>query len=460
MARTKRPKHFDYDLIVIGSGAGGGVAAHMAVSMGKKVAIIEHDKLGGECPNYGCVPTKALLRAAQVFNDFAEFGPQFGITATNPSLNMISLKKWKDLAVKRTGTSIGSRAFTDDGIAVIQGSAQFITPYEISTGDQRLTAKKFLIASGTHSFIPKIEGLEETGFITYKDAINLTKLPKSLFVIGGGAIGVEFSHLFNRLGVEVSQAEFTNSLLNKEEPEVSELLEALFQRREINVLTNTSVYKVTKDRQKKVVAYQKNGRNYEVRVDEVLVAAGKMPNVDLGLENAKVKYSSSGIKTNNMMQTSTKHIYAAGDVVGPYQFTHMASYQSRIAAHNMFKREKIVAHYHAVPRVIFSEPEIASVGLTEAEAKARRIKVRVNAVPTSIIGRANTSNQPTGFVKVVAAPSGVLLGGTVFAPRAGEMMQELAVAIQNGLKASDVAATIHAFPTWSEAVRIACAGIK
>ena len=175
-------------------------------------------------------------------------------------------------------------------------------------------------------------------------------------------------------------------------------------------MTNAQVYKVETDRTKKVVHVKQGDENHTFRVDEILLAAGKKPNLDLGLENAGVKFNNRGIETNTMMQTSAKHIYASGDVVGPYAFTHMASYQSRIAAHNILHRQKIVARYHAVPKVTFTDPEVASVGMTEAEARQKGIRVRVRAVPISIIGRANASNQSAGFVKVIAAPSGVLIG--------------------------------------------------
>jgi dihydrolipoamide dehydrogenase len=456
----KKPTHFDYDLVIIGTGAGGGVAAHIAIAKGKKVAVIESNKIGGECPNFGCVPTKALLRAAEIYREAEEEAPHFGVRTTNVGFNWQAIKRWKDTAVERTGTAEGNRAFAAEGIAVIKGRAHFISPYEVSVGHQRISGRKFLIATGTHDVIPPIEGIKEAGYITYKEAIELPKLPKSLFIVGGGAIGTEFTHLFASLGVEVIQAEFAPRILAREEPEASELLQALFERRGITVLPGTQVVKVEVDKSKKVVTYIKDGVADSVRVDEIMIAAGKAANVDLGLENAGVEFDKRGVKTNDMMQTSAEHIYAAGDVVGPYAFTHMASYQSRIAAHNMFHREKVVARYHAVPRCVFTDPEIASVGITEQEARDKGMKIKVNAVPTSIIGRANTSNQTAGFVKVITTKSGVLIGGCIVAPRAGEMMHELALAVHNGLKAEDVAATIHAFPTWSEAVRIACAGIK
>jgi pyruvate/2-oxoglutarate dehydrogenase complex dihydrolipoamide dehydrogenase (E3) component len=191
-----------------------------------------------------------------------------------------------------------------------------------------------------------------------------------------------------------------------------------------------------------------------------MMAAGKAPNLDLGLDNAGVKYDRCGLKVNLQMQTSAKHIYAAGDVVGPYMFTHMAAYQSRLAAHNMYNRKKVLANYHAVPRCIFVDPEVASVGLSERELRNNKVKLQIGTAEISIIGRSNTSNQTTGFVKVIASRTGVILGASIIAPRAGEMIHELALAIHKGLTARDIVDTIHAFPTWSEAVRIACSKIK
>ncbi len=456
---AQKPRKYDYDLIIIGSGAGGGVAAHIATRKGKHVAIVEGESLGGECPNFGCVPTKALLKAAEVYRTAKE-GKQYGLTYKDLGFDYKKIKSWKDLTVKHTGTSEGEGAFSAEGIAVIKGYGRFISKHEITVNRRRYTARNFLIASGTKDFIPPIEGLDKYGYITYKKAIDLTELPKSIFVIGGGAIGCEFSYLFNSFGVKVTQAEFSPHLIGREDVEASQLLEALFERDGIRVLTGTEVIKISKRGNKKVVHYRRNGTVGTVGVDEIMLAAGKRPNLDLGLDNAGVKYSRHGIIAKDTMQTSAANIYAAGDVVGPYAFTHMASYQSRIAAHNMFSRDKIVANYHAVPRCVYTNPEIAAVGMTEHEARIQKLSIKTNAIPTSIIGRANTSNENSGFVKVITTKSGVLIGATVVAPRAGEMMQELALAIQNGLKAEDVAATIHAFPTWSEAVRIACAGIK
>jgi dihydrolipoamide dehydrogenase len=458
----RRDHIYDYDLIIIGSGAGGGVAAHIAARAGRKVAIIEDDAVGGECPNFGCVPTKALLQAAEYYRG-AQKAKRFGIKLSTLNFNYQTIKKWKDEAVRRTGVSEGDRAYAADGIAVIKSHAHFLSPYELSTGQRRLSAPKFLIATGTKNFIPPIEGLAETGYLTYRDAIDLTKPLKSVFVVGGGAIGCEFAELFASFGAKVSIAEFAPHLLPKEDAEVGELIAAVFEHNlGMQVHTATEVVSVHKKAGKKIVHFKQNGRVHTAKVDEILIATGKVANTDLGLENAGVKYDRRSIAVNEFMQTSAPHIFAAGDVAGPYMFTHMASYQSRIAAHNLFAKKSnwIKASYHAVPRCVFVTPEAASVGLTEEEIKAKGWKYKVGTAPVSVIGRANTTDEDVGFVKVLAAePSGVLLGASIVSPRAGEMIHELTLAVQNRLKVQAVVDTIHAFPTWSEAVRIACAKV-
>lgn len=457
--KSKRPTHFDYDLIVIGSGAGGGVAAHIASSQGKKVAIVEADTIGGECPNYGCVPTKALLQAAETYQITKHSG-QFGVRTSSVSYNYAAINDWKNKAVFRTGVDEGSAAYKSDGITVLRGHAHFLSPWQIALAGKRFTAKNFLIATGTRNVIPPIAGLKETGFIGYREAIALKQPPKSIFIIGGGAIGCEFAQLFWAFDSKVHIADIDKRLLGKEDKEVGDLVGALFEERGISVHVNSRVISVSGGAGKKTVTLEIDGRKHSIVVEEILLAAGKAPNLDLGLDNAGVKYDRRGLDVNLQMQTSAKHIYAAGDVVGPYMFTHMAAYQSRIAAHNMYNKKKALANYHAVPRCIFVDPEVATVGLSEKELRDRKIKLQIGTAEISIIGRANTSNQTTGFVKVITSHTGVILGASIIAPRAGEMIHELALAIHKGLKARDIVETIHAFPTWSEAIRVACSRIR
>jgi dihydrolipoamide dehydrogenase len=461
---ANKPQIYDYDLIVIGSGAAGGVGAHTAARQGKRVAVIEADTIGGECPNYGCIPSKALLKAAEVYRSALK-AQDFGVRVSALNFSYPKMKDWKDLAIARSGIETGKKAFSTDGINLITGHAHFISPYEITIGKRRFSAKKFLIATGTHPISPPIKGLEEVGYISYKDAINLIKPLKSVFIIGGGPVGCEFTQLFVTFGTKVTIADLAPRLLAKEDDEIGNLVENSFKKLYgVKVLTGTKVVKVEKEHSKKIVHYQKAGKNHTVQVDEIMVASGRAPNVDLGLENAQVKYTSvSGIKINDFMQTSNKHIYSAGDVTDTgVNFTHVATYQSRIAIHNMFSRNNnwTKAQYHAVPRCVFLSPEIASVGMTEEEIQAKGWRYKVGFTPISVVSRSYTSNEDVGFVKIMAYGKGAILGASIVAPRAGEMIHELGLAVQNHLTAEDIAHTIHAFPTWSEAIRIAAAKIS
>lgn len=462
MYQTKRnkPKIFNYDLVVIGSGSGGGVAAHLVARSGKSVAIVEQEKVGGECPNFGCVPTKALLQSAEVYNTIKE-ASEFGIKVGRVDVDYPAIRNWKRQAVSNTGVEDGREAYINDGIDVLKGHAHFISPWVLNVGGRRVHAKQFIIATGTHDVVPPIHGLADAGYWTYRDAIEQTKAPKRLFVIGGGAIGLEFAHLFQSFGADLTIAEFAPRLLIREDEEMGELVQAIFESRGADVLTSTKVTSVKKNNDgTKTVTYETNGVSHQKTVDEVLLAAGKAANTDLGLENAGVLYTNRGIGVDAHMQTNVKHIYATGDVTGMYMFTHTASYQSRIAAHNILHpRNKKSADYSAIPRCVYLSPECAAVGATEHELQEKGVTYHVGAAPISLIGRSNTSQEDTGYVKVLASKYGTVLGASIVSPRAGEMIHELTLAVQMNLKVSDIDWTVHAFPTWSEAVRLACAQI-
>jgi mercuric reductase len=450
-------KKDDFDLIVIGSGAGGGVGASYAAGLGKKVALFEKDKraMGGECPNWACVPTKALLHAAHVY-EAAKGAGEYGIKTGDIRLDYKRVKAWKDLVVSRTGAAQGERVFTDDGIEVIRAKATFAGAREVEAGGRVYRAKRILIATGTTTAIPTLPGLAKNGYITFEQAVDYAKLPKSLFVLGGGAIGCEFAQLFSSFGVKVHIAEFAPRLLAREEPEVGQLVQALFQDRGIDVLVGSQVVKVTMKGKQKLVHYRQGKTLHTAAVDEILVATGKKPVLDLGLEKAGISYDQHGIKVNNYLQTSNPRVYVAGDVVGPYQFTHTASYQSHIAAYNAFHRSPVRPDYSAIPRSVFVVPEVASVGITSEIAAEQGIETKTGASAISILGRANTANEFDGFVKVITDKKGVLIGAAIVSPRAGEMIHELALAVQYKLTAAKVAAVVHAFPTYSQAVQNAC----
>lgn len=456
MAKQK----YDYDLIVVGSGAGGSVAATIAARAGKRVAIIENDLLGGSSPNFGDIPTNALLHVAGVY-ETAKSGQQFGIRSNAIGYNYPSIKAWKDLVVSRAGAGANSgRFYESEGVTVYSGLAHFIGPYEVSVNRRHLSAAHFIIATGAHWAQPGIEGMDKVKFLTPRTALDLLRPPKTLFIIGGGATGVEFARLFSTFGTKVYIGEVAPRLLPREDEEASELTErTLEDQKGVTILTSARATKISKDALMKRVTYTRGDIEHSIKVDEVLIATGKQPTVDLGLENAGVEYTPQGIEVNEYLQTTTKHIYAAGDVTGKFMYTHVALLESRIAAHNILHRDKHSPDYTAVPRVTHTSPEIASVGLTEDDCIKRDMDILKATAPLNIIGRANTTNVRDGFVKVLTDKKGVLIGATIAAPHAGEMIHELTLAIQHRMTAHDVASTMHAFPSWSEAVRVACGKI-
>lgn len=451
-----KPSHtFDYDLIVIGSGAGGSAGATIAARAGKRVAIVEADTFGGDSPNWSDVPTKALLHAAHLYDE-ARHGDAFGLRTTTLGYNYPSIRAWKELAVKRTGAAGNRRFYENLGIDTFSGVAHFLSPNEITVNRRHLSASHFLVATGSQWTTPDVQGLSTIPFLTPRTILEAIRPPKSLFIIGGGSHAVEIAQLMATFGTKITIAEKASRLLPHLDQEVGELTERLLnEQKGVDVLTQARVLSVTKEGLGKRVLVSRGGVERTVKVDEILVAAGRAPVVDLGLENASVAYTPKGIEVNEFLQTSTRHIYAAGDVLGRTSFTHTALLESQIAAHNMFHKEPIKPDYTATPGIIFTAPEIAHVGLSEDDCLRRDLPIKKAIAPLNIITRSNTSNFRDGFVKLIADKKGVILGGTIVAPHAGEMIHEIALAVRNGLTATQLAETPHAFLSWSEAIRVA-----
>lgn len=455
-------KKYDYDLIVIGSGAGGSVAADIVSQSKWRVALVENDDLGGDVMSWGSIPSKALLRAAEVYDLAKNHGPNMGLRSASVGYNYPSVRAWKDLVVKRSGANNSDRYYNSKGISVLRGEAHFLGAHELSVNRRRVTSRHFLIATGSTPVFGNIQGLDKTPYLTARTALDVIRPPRTLFVVGGGSTGCEFAELFSIFGTKVHIAEEAARLLPREDEEVSELVTKNFKsKRGMNILPRTKVIRIAKEGIATKVTYLRGSEEHSVKVDQVLLATGKMPVVDIGLENAKVEYTKDGIETNEHLQTSVRHIYAAGDVLGRFMYAHSAIYESRIAAHNLLMPKRpVVLDYTAVPRVTFVSPEIASVGMSEADCLKRDLRIKVGLSPVNLIARSNIDNTRDGFVKIIANKHGEILGATVAAPHAGEIIHELTLAIQYGLTTAEVANTIHAFPSWSEAVRVACAKVK
>lgn len=454
-------KHsFDYDLIVIGSGAGGSAAAAIAARTGKKVAIIEEDTFGGDSPNWSDIPTKALLHAARVYDE-AKHASRFGLRTSTLGYNYPSIRNWKNLAVERTGAANNRRFYENHGISAFNGKAHFLTPHEVTVNRRHLSAAHFLIATGSSWVAPKIQGLSEIEYFTPRTILEALRPPKSLFIIGGGQYGVEIAQLMATFGTKVYIAEQAARILPHEDPEVAETIERMLsEQKGATILTHSRVLSVEKEGISKKILVSRGGSEQYIKVDEILVAAGRLPNVDLGLENASVKYTPKGIEVNEQLQTTTKHIYAAGDVLGRDSHTHSALLESKIAAHNMFERTKATPDYTATPNIIFTYPEIAQVGLTEDDCRRRDLPANKSIAPLSIIARSNTSDFRDGFVKLIADKKGVIIGGTIVAPGAAELIHEVGIAVKHGLTAAQLADTPHAFLSWSEAIRVAAQNLS
>lgn len=458
MAKQK----FDYDLIVIGSGASGSVAADIVANAKWRVAMVEDEELGGETANWGSIPLKALLRAAEIYDIAKNEGPHLGLRSGAIGYNYPSIHAYKEKVLTRSGKHNFATYYQGKGITILKGHAHFISPHEITLDRRHLSAAHFLIATGSVPATGRVQGLDTTPHLTPRTALDVVRPPKSLFIIGGGATGCEFANLFSAFGSKVYIADEAARILPREDQEVSEMVtDALKRQRGVSVLAHAKVIRIAKSGISTAVTYLLGSDEHTVKVDQVLLAAGQEPMTDLGLENAGVEHTKNGVKTDGQLQTSIKHIYAAGNVLGRYMYTHTGVYEGRIVANNLLHpKQAITPDYSAVPRATFTYPEIASVGLSEADCLKRDLPIKKATAPLNIIARANIDNFSQGFVKVITDKTLKIIGGSIVAPGAGEIIHELALAIQYELTAPELASTLHAFPSWSEAVRVACAKLK
>lgn len=452
---------FDFDLIVIGSGAGGSAAAVLAAKNGLKVAVVEKDLFGGESPNYGEIPNRAIFQAAKTLFEVKKMSKN-GIRATGVGVNFQALAAWRELTVKRTGAHDNIDFFEKSGIKTIRGNARFINPHEITVNQQHFSAKNFLVATGSRYKIPQISGLKSVKFLTPRDIFSSPRPPKSIFIIGGSDEAVEIAQTLSILGTKVYLSEVSARILPKLDEEIGIAVEnSMVDEVKIAVLTNTRVVAVEADRLGKKVIFQRGGEEKFVRVDEILIADGREPNTDIGLENANINYDDSGIFVNENLQTSSKHIFATGSVISGGATTTEALIQSRTAAHNILTpRQKIIASAEFSPKVINIFPEVATVGLSEDDCIKRDLRFKTAIAPLNLIARSNTENFSHGFVKLICDKKGRILGGAVVCPEAASLIGEVALAARFGLTADDIASTPHAFQSWSEAIRICASRLR
>lgn len=438
----------NYDLIIIGAGSGGLTAAGFAAQLGAKVALVEKNRIGGDCTWTGCVPSKALLKAAKIAHE-ARVAAHYGIITEPPRTEMAKVREYVRGAIQEVYQFETPEELKDQGIDVVMAEARFHDAATIQAGDRVLTSKYFLLCTGAHPFIPPLEGLSKTPYITYEQIFDNDTLPRSMIVIGAGPIGMEMAQAYQRLGANVTVV--GERLLPKEESEVQEVMSRIFEREGLKFAWG----RATSARQEGREIIITTDRGSEARGAMLLVAAGRRPTVKgLQLEKVGVSYSNKGIEVDDQLRTNIRNIYAAGDVVGGYQFTHFAGWQAFQAVRNALLPGSSSGFTEIVPWVTFTDPEVAHVGMTEPQARAKfGDNIKVSRWEMKKTDRAVCENDSDGFIKVTSKKDGTLLGATIVAGRAGEAITEFIVALKNNLKVADLAGAIHAYPTYSTAVQ-------
>jgi pyruvate/2-oxoglutarate dehydrogenase complex dihydrolipoamide dehydrogenase (E3) component len=438
---------YTYDITIIGGGSGGLTAARLAQALGARVCLVDKERLGGDCLHYGCVPSKSLIHVARVAEQ-ARHAAAIGLVPAQLAVDMPKVTAYVQGVIDRAAQA--EQTYTA-GVDVRFGRFAFTSKHEFMLDGERFSSQSFIIATGSRPAIPPIDGLAESGFLTNEQAFDLMRLPPTLTVVGGGPIGCELAQAFARLGSKVTIVQGPDRLLPKEDPDVSQAIAETFAREDITVITGARMRRVWCEGADKVVAAQRGEEQIEVRGSEILLALGRAPNVEgLNLEAAGVEYTKQGITVDHYLQTTNRNIYAIGDVIGDYLFSHVAAYHAGVAVRNVavpIKRAKV--SYAALPWVTFTDPEAARIGMTEEQAM-RQGPIRVIRFPWSAIDRAQTETETHGFIKLVlGARNDHILGAHMVGAHSGELLAELALAIKHKLGLDAIFSTIHAYPTYT-----------
>jgi pyruvate/2-oxoglutarate dehydrogenase complex dihydrolipoamide dehydrogenase (E3) component/uncharacterized membrane protein YdjX (TVP38/TMEM64 family) len=459
-AKWTKPRSFDRNLVVIGAGAGGLVSAYIAAAVKAKVTLVEGHKMGGDCLNFGCVPSKALIRSAKMARQLKK-AHELGVADAAGRVDFAAVMQRLHGVIADIEPHDSVERYTGLGVEVLQGHARITNPWtvEVTLPDglkQTLTTRNIVIASGASPFVPPIPGLKEAGFLTSDTVWGLRELPKRLVVLGGGPIGSELAQSFARLGSAVTQVEMAPRIMVREDPEVSELVAASLRADGVNVLTGHQAVRVdVVDGEKRLIA-RRGDADVVIPFDELLCAVGRSPRVTgYGLEELGIPLTPrKTIETNAYLQTLYPNIYAVGDVAGPFQFTHTAAHQAWYAAVNaLFGRfRRFKADYSVIPWATFTDPEVARVGLSESEAKEQGVACEVTKYGIDDLDRAIADGTAHGFVKVLTVPGkDKILGVTIVGEHAGDLLAEYVLAMKHGLGLNKILGTIHTYPTLAEA---------
>lgn len=443
-----------YDLIVLGAGSAGLSLVHSAAGNGLNSAIVEKSHVSGTCVNVGCIPTKILISSAKIMQTVRDAG-KFGVIVESPKADWTAMVARKDEMVERIRNRSYRKVKENERITLYEGEAVFLDAHTVEVNGEVLTAEKIVIATGARSAIPPVKGLKEIDFLTSTTAMELKELPKSLLILGGGIIALEFSQMLSRLGVKVTIIQHGSRLAPNLEPEISEEIRKVLASEGVSTIFNTNISSVFSEDDKVFLVDETENGPVRYHADRLLLAAGRAPNTDkLALEKVGIAMNERGyIIVDDNFQTGVEGIWAIGDVIGGMMFTHKARNDALLLARNMFKGKKIQSKDRLVPFSIFTEPEIAGIGLSEAAAISAGHKIKVQRFPFGFLGRAMAIEKTIGFVKLILeAESGKILGAHIIGPEAGELIHELIMAMHFGAKVHDLQDMIHVHPTLAETI--------
>ncbi|MCW8929816.1 MAG: FAD-dependent oxidoreductase [Gammaproteobacteria bacterium] len=452
----KKPEKFDRNMVVIGAGAAGLVTSYIAAAVKAKVTLIEKHKMGGDCLNTGCVPSKALIRSAK-FKSHVARAEELGFQKTETQFEFKEIMQRIKRVISKVEPHDSIERYTELGVECIQGEATITSPYTVEVNGQTLTTKNIVIATGARPFVPSIEGIEDVGYLTSDNLWELESLPKRFLILGGGPIGCELAQSFARLGSQVTHVERNTRLMKREDPEVSEIVQTRFIEEGIDLRLQHQAQKFEiVDGNKTLICTNAEGDNISIVFDEVLIALGRSANVSgFGLENLDIPLTrQKTIEVNEFLQTKFPNIYACGDVAGPYQFTHTAAHQAWYASVNGLFRglRAFKVDYSVIPWATFTDPEVARVGLNELEANEQNIVYEVSQFGIDDLDRAIADEEAHGFIKVLTVPGkDKILGVTIVGEHAGDLITEYVMAMRHNIGLNKILSTIHIYPTLAEA---------
>jgi pyruvate/2-oxoglutarate dehydrogenase complex dihydrolipoamide dehydrogenase (E3) component len=459
LRRYPKPAHFDRNVVVIGAGAAGLVSAYIAAAVKAKVTLIEKHRMGGDCLNTGCVPSKALLRSAR-FLSHVQRARDFGMRTANADFDFAEVMERVQRVIRQVEPHDSAERYTRLGVEVIHGEARMSSPYTVEVNGRTLTTRNIVLATGARPSVPAIPGIEQSDYLTSDTVWGLRQQPKRLLVLGGGPIGCELAQAFARLGSQVTQVQRGPRLLKREDPDIAELVRQRFAAEGIDVRVDHHAKEFRREADRKWLVCEHRGQPVEIEFDALLVAVGRTANTSgFGLEELGIPLTRRGtIEVNEYLQTRYPNIYAVGDVAGPMQFTHAAAHQAWHATVNALfgalRRFKV--DYSAVPWATFTDPEIARVGLNETDAKARNIPYELTTYGIDDLDRAIADSEAHGVVKVLTVPGkDKILGVTIAGEHAADLIAEYVMAMRHGLGLNKILQTVHIYPTLAEANKYA-----